>query len=129
MAHQDEAVAAGSAAALRASVERRRAGEPIQYIAGETEFYGLAFHVNRDVLIPRPETEHLVEKAIALVADVSRPRILDVGTGSGAIAIALAINLPAAEIMATDISAPSLDVARRNAERHRVAYRVQFLEG
>ena len=114
---------------LRALVSRRHAGEPIQYNTGETEFYVLAFHVNRDVLIPRPETEHLVEKAIALVADLSRPRILDVGTGSGAIAIALAVNLPAARIIATDISALSLDVARRNAERHQVADRVQFLEG
>src|SRR5580693_647411 len=73
IAHQDEAVAPDSAAALRALVERRCAGEPIQYITGETEFFGLAFHVNPDVLIPRPETEHLVEKAIAFVADVSRP--------------------------------------------------------
>ena len=85
-------------AVLRALIVRRRAGEPIQYIAGETEFYGLNFRVNRDVLIPRPETEHLVEKAIALAAGFVRPRIVDVGAGSGAIAVALAHRLPAAQI-------------------------------
>jgi release factor glutamine methyltransferase len=129
IAHQDECLSSEAAARLRALVKRRRAGEPIQYITGETEFCGLPFHVNRNVLIPRLETEHPVEKAIALAAGLVRPRILDVGTGSGAIAIALAANLPAARIIATDISAPALDVARRNAERHRVAGRVQFLEG
>ncbi len=90
---------------FRDLIERRLAGEPIQYITGEAEFYGLPFHVNRDVLIPRPETEHLVEKAIALAAEFARPRIVDVGTGSGAIAVALAHALPFAEIAATDISA------------------------
>jgi release factor glutamine methyltransferase len=129
IAHPDEYPGSEGVARFRALVKRRCAGEPIQYITGETEFYGLAFHVNRDVLIPRPETEHLVEKAIAFARGLARPRILDVGTGSGAIAIALAVNLPAAQIIATEISAPALVVARRNAERHGVADCVHFLEG
>ncbi len=104
------------------------AGEPIQYITGETEFYGLRFHVNRDVLIPRPETEHLVEKAIALAAPFERPRIVDVGAGSGAIAIALAHECPGAVVTAIDISAAALDVARRNALRTGFADRIRFLQ-
>ena len=110
-------------------IERRLAGEPIQYITGEAEFYGLPFHVNRDVLIPRPETEHLVEKAMALAAEFARPRIVDVGTGSGAIAVALAHALPFAQITATDISPAALAVAKANAARNGVADRVRFLEG
>jgi release factor glutamine methyltransferase len=78
---------------LKNLIERRRAGEPIQYITGECEFYGLPFRVTPDVLIPRPETEHLVEKVLALAANFPNPRIVDVGTGSGAIAIALAHTL------------------------------------
>ena len=116
---------------LRALIVRRRAGEPIQHITGETEFYGLSFRVNRDVLIPRPETEHLVEKAIALAANFKSksPRIVDVGAGSGAIAVTLALKLPAAEIYATEISAPALAVARQNAALNGVADRIRFLEG
>jgi release factor glutamine methyltransferase len=129
IAHQDEPVAPDEATMLRALVERRLAGEPIQYITGETEFYGLAFCVNRDVLIPRPETEHLVEKAAGIASSFRAPRIVDVGTGSGAIAITLAVKLPTAQIFATDISTPALTVARHNAERHGVADRMQFLEG
>jgi release factor glutamine methyltransferase len=110
-------------------IERRRAGEPIQYITGEAEFYGLPFHVNRDVLIPRPETEHAVEKALAPAAGFARPRIVDVGAGSGAIAVALAHNLPEAAVTATDLSAAALEVARGNAARNGVAERIRFLEG
>ena len=112
-----------------ALIERRLAGEPIQYITGETEFYGLPFQVNRSVLIPRPETEHLVEKVLSLASNFERPRIVDVGTGSGAIAVALAHKLPTARIAAIDISAPALAVARGNAERNGVADRIRFLEG
>ncbi len=129
IAHEDEPLAPDAAAVLRALAKRRRTGEPIQYITGETEFYGLNFRVNRDVLIPRPETEHLVEKAIALAAGFVRPRIVDVGAGSGAIAVALAAMLPAAQMTATEISASALTVARENAERNSVAERVRFLEG
>lgn len=112
-----------------ALIERRLAGEPIQYITGLTEFYGLPFHVDRNVLIPRPETEHLVEKVLTLATGFKNPRIVDVGTGSGAIAIALAHKLPAAQLTAIDVSAPALTVARRNAKRNHLADRVRFLEG
>jgi release factor glutamine methyltransferase len=114
---------------LNALVERRRAGEPIQYITGETEFYGLPFHVNRDVLIPRPETEHLVEKVIELAACFPHPRIADVGTGSGAIAIALAHHLPQASITAIDLSAAALAIAHENAVLNDVSARIRFLQG
>ena len=110
-------------------VKRRRAGEPIQYITGETEFYGLPFHVNRGVLIPRPETEHLVEKVIELASGLLTPRIVDVGTGSGAIAVALAHQLSQANITATDLSSAAIDVARENSEMNGVAARIRFLQG
>ncbi len=129
IAHQDEPLAPDTVSVLRALIVRRRAGEPIQHITGEVEFYGLSFRVNRDVLIPRPETEHLVEKAIALAADFKHPRIVDVGAGSGAIAVTLAHKLPAAEIYATEISALALAVARENAALNGVADRIHFLEG
>jgi len=96
IAHESDPLAPDAAAAFCELIERRLASEPIQYITGETEFYGLPFHVNCDVLIPRPETEHLVEKAIELAQEMKRTgairetRIVDVGTGSGAIAVALA---------------------------------------
>jgi release factor glutamine methyltransferase len=114
---------------LNALVERRRAGEPIQYITGETEFYGLPIRVTPDVLIPRPETEHLVEKVIELAAAFSQLRIVDVGCGSGAIAIALAHCLPHATITAIDFSAPALAVARENAALNGLASRIRFLKG
>jgi release factor glutamine methyltransferase len=110
-------------------IERRLAGEPIQYITGECEFYGLPFHVNRNVLIPRPETEHLVERVLALAPGFDRPRILDVGTGSGAIAVALAHKLPSAQVTATDLSLAALTVAGENAERNGVAELVRLLQG
>ena len=110
-------------------IERRASGEPLQYITGECEFFGLPFRVNREVLIPRPETEHLVEKVLELAADFTRPRIVDVGTGSGAIAVALAHTLPAAQITAIDLSSAALQVAKENAERNGVADRLRFLEG
>lgn len=129
IAHDSDPLAPDAADAFCDLVERRLLGEPIQYILGEAEFYGLRFHVNRDVLIPRPETEHLVEKAIALAAKFGRPKIVDVGTGSGAIAVALAHALPSAEVTAIDISSAALVVAKDNATRNVVADRVRFLEG
>jgi release factor glutamine methyltransferase len=135
IAHDADPLAPDRAAAFCDAIERRLAGEPIQYIVGEAEFYGLPFLVNRDVLIPRPETELLVEKAIASAeglrqsGEIPSPRIVDTGTGSGAIAVTLAHNLPFVEITATDISAAALAVARANAARHAVADRVRFLEG
>lgn len=110
-------------------IERRYRGEPVQYIIGEAEFYGLPFTVTPDVLIPRPDTEHLVEKALELARAIVRPRIVDVGTGSGAIAVTLAHQLPAAEITAIDLSEAALQVARGNATRNGVEDRVRFLAG
>jgi release factor glutamine methyltransferase len=114
---------------VNAVVERRAIGEPIQYITGEAEFYGLPFRVTSDVLIPRPETEHLVEKALDLAASLPAPRIVDVGTGSGCIAIAIAHCLPLAQITAIDLSAPALAIARQNAKRNGVSSQIRFLHG
>jgi release factor glutamine methyltransferase len=124
-----EVLDAEEAASYVALVERRMAGEPIQYIIGETEFYGLPFRVTRDVLIPRPETEHLVEKALELAVGFQALRIVDVGAGSGAIAISLACKLPQAAVTATDLSSPALAIARQNAERNGVSSRIRFLRG
>lgn len=112
-------------------LQRRYKGEPIQYILGETEFYGLPFSVAPDVLIPRPETEHLVEKVVRLAAEFPQTnlRIADIGTGSGAIAVALAHSLPDARIFATDLSPEALEIARKNAQGNQVAERITFLEG
>lgn len=114
---------------LNTLVERRISGEPLAYITGRREFYGLEFAVNSDVLIPRPETEHLVEKAVELARQIPTPVIADIGTGSGAIVIILAVNLPQARIYATDISLEALETAQYNAERHKVSSRITFLPG
>jgi release factor glutamine methyltransferase len=109
-------------------VTRRASREPVAYITGHREFWNLDFDVTPDVLIPRPETELIVEEALRHTREVGSPRqIIDVGTGSGCIAIALAHELPSARITGTDISLAALDVARRNAERHGLAHRVRFV--
>src|SRR5580692_5045598 len=108
IAHGYETLPARETSAFRAWVERRRTGEPIQYIIGEAEFYGLSFKVNSAVLIPRPETEHLVEKVIEIAGGLTKQRIADVGTGSGAIAVALASKMPSARVHATDKSGAAL---------------------
>jgi len=109
-------------------VARRERREPVSYILGKREFWGLDFEVGPDVLIPRHETEMIVEETLALIGAHSRARIVDVGTGSGCIAIALAREIPGAHVTATDVSAHALAVARRNAERHGVLDRMTFLE-
>lgn len=129
LSHLDSRLGLGIAEEFRRLVQSRLAGEPIQYIVGEAEFYGLPFFVTSDVLIPRPETEHLVEKALQIAARFKKPRILDVGTGSGAIAVALATHLAGPFVSASDISAAALDLARRNAERSGVGERIRFLAG
>jgi len=121
MAHANDEFAGCTAIRYASMLERRRKGEPIQYITGQTEFYGLHFFITPDVLIPRPETEHLVEKALELAVAFDHPRIIDIGTGSGAIPIALAHNLPHARITATDISISALALAQENAKRNGVA--------
>ena len=115
-------------AAFDALVQRRLANEPIQYITGEQEFYGLALRVTSAVLIPRPETEQLVEAVLAELDPTQPVRILDVGTGSGAIAIALAYHLPHARITAVDLSTAALEVAASNAAHHGLAGRIRFVQ-
>ena len=117
--------------AYLALVGRRAAGEPAQYLTGHQEFYGLDFIVTADVLIPRPETEFLIERVMNIVEDSKQdsPLIVDVGTGSGCIAVTVAMQLPRARLIATDASPAALNVARTNAERHGVRDRIEFLEG
>ena len=115
--------------AFRQLIERRLKGEPSAYITGHREFYGLDFYVNPSVLIPRPETELLVEKAINLAENGAIATIAEIGTGCGAIAIALALNLPGTNIYAADISAPALKVALFNCKQHEVEDRICLLQG
>jgi release factor glutamine methyltransferase len=115
--------------AFRRLLERRLSGEPSAYITGHREFYGLDFRVNPSVLIPRPESELLVETALAIARNYPISIIADIGTGSGAIAVSLAFNLPQAKIYATDISAAALGVALANCRKHGVSGRVLLLEG
>jgi release factor glutamine methyltransferase len=108
-------------------LERRAEGEPLQYITGHQEFYGLEFEVTPGVLIPRPETELIIDEVIRLAKTESPQLIFDIGTGSGCIAITLARELPNLNVIATDVSIAALRVARRNAARHRVSTRISFL--
>ena len=127
-------LSAGQVVRLRRLLSRRLTGEPIPYILGASEFYGIEFHVDPRVLIPRPETELLVERAIDVAnrlraGGIERPVIADIGTGSGCIAIALAMNLPQAQMYAVDISADALEVARANCRRYELSERVALLHG
>lgn len=116
-------------ATMRDLVLRRAQSEPVAYLVGHREFFGLDFHVSRDVLVPRPETETLVLELLAIGKPLAMPRVLDLGTGSGCIAISAAVHLPAASVTAVDISGPALGVAKGNAARHQVAGRIDFREG
>ena len=134
-AHAEEQLEPGKSAALEGLIQRLEGGEPLPYVLGEWEFYSLPFTVTHDVLIPRPETELLVEQAIAWLRlrlagehESSTMEVLDVGTGSGCIAVALAVNVPGIHVLATDISAAALRVASANAEKNGVAKRITFLE-
>ena len=127
LAHTDDEVSPDQVNAYRALVARRALYEPMQYILGEQEFYGLCFCVTPAVLIPRPETEHLVEAVLSRVPSDRPLRIADIGTGSGAIAITLARHLPLASAAALYLSQDSLHIAQRNAEELGVADRVRFL--
>lgn len=120
----DRTLSADDAAQISALFNRRIAGEPIAYITGEREFFGLMLHTTPDVLIPRPETELLVELALERLPP--NGRVLDMGTGSGAIAIAIAHSRPDAIVTALDVSIASLAIARRNAERHKA--KVRFIQ-
>jgi len=114
---------------LERLIERRLHGEPSAYITGHREFYGLDFYVDRNVLIPRPESELLVEKSIDLVRSGGITSVADIGTGCGAIAVSLAVNLPEVVIYAVDVSAPALEVAEVNCRRYGVTDRIRLLHG
>lgn len=130
LAHGERRLAAAEAERFERLVERRAAGEPVAYLVGEREFYGLAFAVDERVLIPRPDTETLVELVLGRAREAGgRLSIADIGTGSGAIAVALAANLPHALIYAVDISPGALAVARSNVERHGVTHSVRLILG
>jgi release factor glutamine methyltransferase len=126
LAHPEDVLQAAAVERFQTLLERRLSGEPIAYIFGEREFYGRLFAVDRRVLIPRPETEHLVELALELALP-PRPRILDLGTGSGCLAVTLACELPTARLIATDLFPAALAVARANARRHGVDDRVRLV--
>lgn len=116
LAHGEREVPADAAARFRSLLERRLTGEPVAYLFAEREFYGRSFLVDRRVLIPRPETEHLVEEALATPLP-PRPLLLDVGTGSGCLAVTLALEIPGARAVAADLSPGALAVASENARR------------
>jgi release factor glutamine methyltransferase len=116
-------------AAFREMIKKRAEGMPVAYLVGHREFYSLEFAVNPAVLIPRPETETLVMEALRWLKPMEAPRVLDVGTGSGAIAVAVARQHKTARVTAVDVSPTALAVAAGNAQRHAVADRVTFLEG
>jgi release factor glutamine methyltransferase len=127
LARRADRLPAQAAAQLTPLLDRRLAREPLAYITGRREFFGLEFTVDRRVLIPRPETEGLVERVIGLAHGA--PAIVDVGTGSGCIAVGLAVHLPSARLTAVDVSAEALALARLNAARHGVAERISFVQG
>jgi release factor glutamine methyltransferase len=139
-AHPEEPVSRADAERFFALIARRTNGEPTQHLTRKQEFWGLEFEVTPDVLIPRPETEHVIEVALDRLAVRERRagrkqtltgeglQIADIGTGSGCIAIALAKELPGATVYATDISSPALAIACRNAARHSVSAQIHFIE-
>ena len=126
VAHPEQMLTTAQRERFREWVERRRAGEPVAYLTGEREFYSLAFKVSPAVLIPRPETELLVETALGLIAADEPVRVLDLATGSGCVAIAIAKQRPRAQVTAMDVSRDALAVARDNAKVHGV--NVEFIE-
>lgn len=127
LAHDDEWLTYDQLRQFNSLVQRRVSGEPMAYLIGHRSFMDFELHVTPDVLIPRPETELLVEKSLAVIAEVKSPALLDLGTGSGAIAIALARARPDASVMATDASQGALDVAKGNASR--LGVQIAFCDG
>jgi release factor glutamine methyltransferase len=129
LAHPETALTEQQGTELSEALVRLENGEPFPYVLGHWEFFGLELDITPDVLIPRPETELLVEKAIAwLQQSPTRRTVADVGTGSGAIAVSIAVNVPKARILATDVSAEALRVAQGNARKHQVDQRVEFIQ-
>ncbi len=131
LARPERVVTPAQAARFSAGLARLAAGEPLRYLTGRAEFHGLAFRVSPATLIPRPETEHLVDAALELIPDVAPSGFLvaDIGAGSGCIAVTLAVKRPAIHVFAVDVSSAALEVAERNAEQHGVAKRITFLPG
>jgi release factor glutamine methyltransferase len=131
LARQQEAAPAGVPAMLEAALARRARREPVAYITGDREFYGRPFRVTRDVLIPRGETEFVVEAALACVSARSGEalQIIEIGTGSGCIAVTIACETPGVQLTATDVSSGAIAIARENATRYAVADRIDFVEG
>ena len=125
-AYPERELSADEQARYEEALRQRSLGVPSQYITGHQEFWGMDFIVSPAVLIPRPETEHLIETVLPLARSMRQPKIVDVGTGSGCIAIALAKELPEAEIHATEISPAALEVAEANAARLQLDQRIQF---
>ncbi len=128
LAHPEQQLTAAQLQTFRELLRRRAAGEPLQYITAQQSFFGLDFEVAPGVLIPRPETELLVEAALETLRGSQSPRICDVGTGSGCIAITLLHERSDAQAVAIDISAAALEIAKRNAQRHLVAERLTFVQ-
>jgi len=128
-AHPETLLTQSQLASAKKALSRLEAGEPLPYVLGHWEFFGLDLELTPDVLIPRPETELMVERAIKwLDASKERRTVADIGTGSGCIAVAIAKHVPDTKIIATDISRPALEVARRNARRQSVAKRIDFVQ-
>ncbi|MGB7555367.1 MAG: HemK/PrmC family methyltransferase [Candidatus Korobacteraceae bacterium] len=126
-AHPERDLTPEQTARYEEALAQRATGMPSQYITGHQEFWGLDFVVSPAVLIPRPETEHLVEAVLELARGIQRPKLVDVGTGSGCVALALAHQLPDAEVYAVDLSAEALEIARANAVRLQLDKRVRFV--
>jgi len=131
LAHGEDSLTGPQHEAFAASCARRADGEPLAYLLGEREFHGLMLHITPDVLVPRPDTETLVDWALELLSgalsDVDVPEVLDLGTGSGAIALALKHRRARSRVCATDVSAAAIDIARRNATTHRTP--IEFFVG
>lgn len=125
----DEPLSEPQRATMRELVRRRAQAEPVAYLVGHREFYGLDFRVNQDVLIPRPDTETLVLELLDRIEPGETCRVLDIGTGSGCIAVAATVNRPLARVVAGDISEAALALARQNAATHGVADRIEFVCG
>jgi release factor glutamine methyltransferase len=125
-AHPERALSPEDNARYDEALTQRARGVPAQYITGHQEFWGMDFIVTPAVLIPRPETEHVIEAVLPLARGLRKPRIVDVGTGSGCLAIVLASELPQAEVHATEISPEALEIARANAARHQLERRIHF---
>jgi len=129
LAHQEEKLTPEQQKTLEAAISSLQAGVPLPYIIGYWEFYGLNFTINAHTLIPRPETELLIEEALKwLQAHPEQRQAVDVGTGSGCIAIALAKTIPNLQVIATDISSEALEVAHTNAQKHAVSDRITFIQ-